>query len=154
MVLIRGEVMKFLSLSLMLILFLSACTGIDEPLPHQELDLREASKALQESISDHGNGIFLYENENGSSLVMLNGSVVDQNAKKAPYYENIDFEVREGTLWISITEHFEKNYLHKELTNQLIYRINRNEFKESYDTIKVLKNDKEIPLTGVTIGEF
>lgn len=85
---------------------------------------------------------------------MINGSVVDQTAKIAPYYENIDFEVREGTLWISFTEHFEKNYLHKELTNQFIYRINRNEFKESYDTIKVLKNDKEIPLTGVIIGEF
>ncbi|MGE6752944.1 hypothetical protein ACQKFO_05820 [Rossellomorea sp. NPDC071047] len=146
--------MKFLILSLMLILFLSACTGVDKNLPYQEQDLRETSKALQESISDYGNGIFLYEDEDGSSLVVINGSVVDQSAKMAPYYENIVFEVREDTLWISFTEHFEKNYLHKELTNQLIYRINRNEFKESYDTIKVLKNDKEIPITGVIIGEF
>lgn len=51
--------MKFFSLSLLFILFLSACTGIDENLPYQELDLRGTSKALQESISDYGNGIFL-----------------------------------------------------------------------------------------------
>ncbi|MGF3102732.1 hypothetical protein [Rossellomorea sp. DUT-2] len=146
--------MKFIRLSLMLVLFLSACTGMGENLPHQKLDLRETSKALQKSISDHGNGIFLYDNGTGSTLVVLNGSVVDLNAKKAPYYENIDFEVRESTLWISFTEHFEINYSQKEVTNQLIYRINRNEFKENFDTIKVLKNDKEIPITSVISGEF
>lgn len=92
-----------------------------------------------ERIGDK-NGVYLFSGTNKKQYVLLNYSTVLQG-EKASYLNGFDAEIKDKILIINIDEHSTDNYEDDRLGEISVFEIIND---NSFDTIQVFKNGKEI----------
>lgn len=129
-----------------LIILLFGCTPAE--LSYSEVKTDTVNKDVQDFVTsiENTNGIHLYEENQKTKYVFFNANSVEQG-KEALYFEDIEVSGEGQTLTISFAEHATDDYANKSLNNRLLYEVKTD---KDYDSIKLLKNGKEVPFKVVS----
>lgn len=131
-----------------LIILLFGCTPDDKEVSYTEVKPDTVNKEVEKFVTsvEDTNGIHLYEENQKTKYVFFNEYFVEKG-EEALYFEDIDVSGEGQTLTISFTEHATDDYAKKSLNNRLLYEV---KIDKDYDSIKLLKNGKEVAFKVVS----
>jgi hypothetical protein len=139
------KMMYLLLIACCLVSVLNGCNKKTEA-EFYEVELQNVPNTVQDFMDRNSkkNGVYLYSKINLDSYLFLNAFNVIQG-EKAAYFKDIKYNINENTLNIYFNEELTDDYTMK-LDNRLIYKIKSS---MEFDTIKVFRNDREIPIDVV-----
>jgi len=135
-------------LSLMAIPIFVGCSAQSQE-PFSQLNMDEADQEVKQFVQRvEENGIYLFGNKLDADqyYVLLDG--VDRKKKKEHiYFKDVYAEIQDGTLKIFYSEASKS----QAGQNQLLFKIDKNQFQQEYDNIKLFKDNQDTDFTSIVV---
>ena len=137
---------KMISIFIVL-LILAGCNAENEELSYSKVEVDSTNKLVQDfftSVEDE-NGIHLFQIEDNTMYVFLNGYIVEQGSD-ASFFSDFEVKGKDDTLNIYFDEEYTDDYTNNTLNNKELYKIN---LDKTYEIVRLFKNDKETNFSAI-----
>ncbi|QHE52632.1 hypothetical protein [Pontibacillus sp. HMF3514] len=117
--------------------------------PFSKMEITKADQNIKQFIDQvQDKGVYLFGDKLDSDqyYVLLDG--VDRNNTEEPiYFTDVYTKIKDETLNIFYSETTKRQNGDK----QLLFKIDKNQFKDDYDNIKLFKNNEGIAFTSIVV---
>ena len=132
---------------LIVLLILAGCNAENEELSFSKVEVDSTNKLVQDFITsvEDENGIHLFQLEDNTMYVFLNGYIVEQGSD-ASFFSDFEVKGKDDTLNIYFDEEYTDDYTNNTLNNKELYKIN---LDKTYEIVRLFKNDKETNFSAI-----
>ncbi|KGX85808.1 hypothetical protein [Pontibacillus marinus] len=143
--------MKRMILLLLSVIMISIPLGcsVQSQQPFSKMEITKADQNIKQFIAQiQDKGVYLFGDQLDSDqyYVLLDG--VDRNNNdEHSYFSNVYTEIKDGTLNIFYSQSTQSQNGDK----QLLFKIDKKQFNDDYDNIKLFKNNKGTAFTSIVV---
>lgn len=133
--------MKKIGFLISVLLLLAGCNFKNNELSYSKVELNSTKDEVLEFVKsvEGENGIHLFQYEDNTMYVFLNGNIVEQGSD-ARFFSDFKVNGKDDTLNIYYDEKFTNDYANKTLNNRELYKIN---LDKKYENVIPFKNNDE-----------